>query len=484
MPECKPGRKRNFPAFKPGKNCHHFAMLNWIWLGLIVISVAVAGWSGELKAVSDGAFNATKLAVVDLAIPLIGMMTLWLGMMRLAERAGLVQALARLLRPIMLRLFPQVPAEHPAMGSMVMNMAANMLGLGNAATPLGLKAMKDLQTLNIHPGVATNAMCMFLAINTSSIQILPISTMNYLFAAGSRNPESIISTALLATLCSTIVAIVAAKLFERFGSKQSAFAKEASAPSQEDSLPVNPGANEDAARPPRLTTAQRGRVAVVALLLAGGGAFFLLRMVHPEWFGFPAPVEGEAVPSPFRRWMEGISLVALPLVLCGIPLLAAAAGVKVYEEFVEGAKEGVDVALRVVPFLVGILVAVGMFREARCFDALSQLLAPALGAIGFPPELLPLSLIRPLSGSGANAVFVDLIKSDSLAAAGGPDSLIARMAATIIGSTETTFYVLAVYFGSVGVRKTRHALPCGLLADATGIVASIIICRAVFAAAG
>ncbi len=458
-------------------------MLNWIWLGLIVISVAVAGWTGDLKEVSDGAFNATKLAVVELAIPLIGMMTLWLGMMRLAERAGLVQALARLLRPIMSRLFPQVPADHPAMGSMVMNMAANMLGLGNAATPLGLKAMKDLQTLNSHPGVATNAMCMFLAINTSSLQLLPISTMNYLFAAGSRNPESIISTALVATLCSTIVAIAAAKLFERFGKNQNAFAPGETTVSQGMASGENAAADAGAVLRPPFSAAQRKRVVAAALLLVAGGGFMLLRMVHPEWFGFAAPLGDTVESTPFRRWMESFSVVALPLVLCGIPLMAAAAGVKVYEEFVEGAKEGIEVALRVIPFLVAILVAVAMFREARCFDALSRLLAPALGAIGFPPELLPLSLIRPLSGSGANAVFVDLIKSDALAATGGPDSLIARMAATIIGSTETTFYVLAVYFGSVGIRKTRHALPCGLLADATGIIASIIICRAVFTVA-
>ncbi len=455
-------------------------MLNWIWLSLILISVAVAGWTGNLKAVSDGAFNATKTAVVDLVIPLIGMMTLWLGMMRLAERAGLVQQVARLLRPVMTRLFPGVPANHPAMGSMVMNMAANMLGLGNAATPLGLKAMKDLQTLNTRPGVATNAMCMFLAINTSSIQLLPVSTMNYLYAAGSQNPESIISTALLATLCSTIVAVTVAKLFERFGQPQTAFAVSAFGGSDstgDSSVPEPPVI-------PELTSAQRTRVSAVTVLLGIAGGFLLVRTVHPEWFGLAAAGE-PTVAHPgggFRRWMEGISLVALPLVLAAIPSLAAAAGVRVYEEFIEGAREGFNTAVRVIPFLVGVLVAVGMFREARCFDYLSQLLAPTLGAIGFPPELLPLSLIRPLSGSGANAVFVDLIRSDSLAAAGGPDSLIARMAATVIGSTETTFYVLAVYFGSVGVRRTRHALPCGLLADLAGVIAAIAICRAVFSA--
>ncbi len=454
-------------------------MLNWIWLGLIAVSVFIAGWTGDLKALSDGAFESTKTAVTGIVIPLIGTMALWLGMMRLAERAGLVQSLAWALSPLLRWLFPDVPRDHPAMGSMVMNMAANMLGLGNAATPLGLRAMRDLQTLNAHTGTATNAMCMFLAINTSSIQLLPVSTMNFLYAAGSSAPEAIVSTALLATLCSTAAAVMTAKLFERFGKPQSTcdgVAVEGT---------VQAGDADETQMTPKfelLSVRQRTAVAWTAAGLGALGVILFMRVWQPEWFGsLSAPPEsgdGELRTTGFAAVMQSISLVALPLVLLGIPCLAAAAGVRVYEEFVEGAKEGFEIAVRVIPYLVAILLAAGMFRAVNGFEILANMLNPILAPLGFPAELLPLALIRPLSGSGANGVFVDLI------AAEGPDSIIARMAATLIGSTETTFYVIAVYFGAVGIRNARHALPSGLLADLTGVIAAVAICRAVFPGLG
>ena len=439
-------------------------MLNTIWLGLILLAVALGGAAGGLDKVTAAAFKACETSVMTLALPLIGLMALWLGMMRLAEKSGLVEILARALRPLMRRLFPDVPPDHPAMGSMLMNMAANMLGLANAATPLGLRAMQDLETLNKRPGTATNAMCTFLAINTSSIQLVPATTVAYLAAAGATQPTVIIGPAFLATLTATTTAIIAVKLLEKLPGYR---------------LPQLPAdatpARDEAASPP---------VAIVHTPLRPWAwiplAAFLLFFA---WLMFQ--FVSNAAPTNARTLLiavvSSISLLAVPFLLSFFPLFAALKRIPVYEEFVEGAKEGFHVAVRIIPYLIAILVAIGMVRAA--FEAAAKFdwfvwftshIQAGLNAIGFPPDLLPLALMRPLSGSGSNGIFNELIRQV------GPDSMVAHMAGTIMGSTETTFYVIAVYFGSVAVRRTRHAVPAGLVADVTGVVASIVICRIIF----
>jgi spore maturation protein SpmA len=461
-------------------------VLNYIWLALVMLAVAIGGWNGRLNEVTSGAFDGAKTAVT-IALGLIGVMALWLGVMRLAERAGLVQRIARGLRPIMRRLFPDVPPEHPAMGSMLMNMAANMLGLGNAATPLGLRAMRDLESLNPRPGVASNAMCTFLAINTASVQLIPATAIALLAAAGSTRPTAIVGTALLATLCAATVAITAAKILEKLpffrlrkqveapavvgvadpGRKASA---EASPPLKAASAPAvvsDPGYNA----PAELRAPSWWSSALLILLCL----FFITlfaRMVFPRFFNLPVDPSA-TTQSAFVRSVNALSLLAIPFLLSFFPVYAATRGIKVYEEFVEGAKESFGVILKIIPFLVTMLVAISMFKGAGGIDLLSRLLTPVLAPLHFPTDLLPLALMRPLSGSATLAILTDIIHRL------GPDNIISLMAATIYGSTETTFYVAAVYFGSVGVKQTRHAIPAGLLGDLAGVIASVIICRAV-----
>jgi spore maturation protein SpmA len=462
-------------------------MLNYIWLGLMVLAVIIGGCTDHLKEVADKSFEMAEFAVMKTALPLVGIMALWLGIMRLAERAGLVAALARALRPLLVWLFPDVPHDHPAMGSMLLNMAASILGLGNAATPLGLRAMKDLETLNPRPGTATNAMCTYLAINTSSIQLIPATAIAILAANQSANPTAIVGTSIMATTCAAISAVAAAKFLQRLPIYR--------LPPVDDvgpeavSEPAEPQAgkvNNDKPIIKEAATLQPLEWWGVAIM-AAFGVFFLylfIRLAFPEALRqtlgsflpalVPPPVAAAAHSTTFIRIVDAVSKLAIPFMLSAFPLYAALRHVKVYEEFVDGAKEGFDVALRIIPYLVAILVAMGMFRAAGGIELLSKVLAPAMQAIGFPPPLLPMVLMRPLSGSGTLGLFAELVKQY------GPDSLISRMGGTIFGSTETTFYVLAVYFGSVSVKRTRYALPAGLVADTTGVIASVIICRLVF----
>ena len=380
-----------------------------------------------------------------------GIMALWLGLMRLAEKSGLVDILARVLRPVLRWLFPDVPAHHPAMGSMVMNIAANMLGLSNAATPLGLRAMQDLEKLNPRPGTATNAMCTFLAINTSSVQLIPATTIAILAAAKATNPTQIIGPSLFAACCATAAGLIAVKFLE----KLPMFALPPA-----DPLPVETPSAADESNAPRMVAWGRW------ILLAFAIAF--------AWFGWNMTNAAAATQPILIRAVEAVSTLAIPFLLAFFPLYATLCRIKVYEEFVEGAKEGFQVAIRIIPYLVAIIAAVKMFRAAGGIDVLTNALGPLLAAIHFPSELLPLALMRRLSGSGATGLFAELVQAQ------GPDSLITKMGATIMGSTETTFYVLAVYFGSVAVRRTRHAVPAGLCADIVGVAASILICNLVF----
>ena len=446
-------------------------MLNYIWLALILLAVAIGGWNDRLKEVTDGAFDGAKTAVT-IALGLIGVMALWLGVMRLAERAGLIQRLARGLRPIMRRLFPDVPSEHPAMGAMLMNMAANMLGLGNAATPLGLRAMRDLETLNPHPGAATNAMCTFLAINTSSVQLIPTTAIAILVAAGSTNPTAIVGTSFLATLCAATVAITTVKLLEKLPffrvrpSENIAVVAEPAVKSE--SAPT--GGDLAAVQQPMRGVPRWGKF----ILLFVGVCFVALfvKMVFPGWLHLPVDAT-TASQNIFVRSVHALSILAIPLLLSFFTLYAALCGLKVYDEFVEGAKEGFGVILKIIPFLVTMLVAINMFKGAGGIDLVARALAPILGPLQFPPDLLPLALMRPLSGGASLAIFADIVHRL------GPENIVSLMAATLYGSTETTFYVAAVYFGAVGIKQTRHAIPAGLLADLTGIIAAVVICRAV-----
>jgi spore maturation protein SpmA len=452
-------------------------VLNYIWLALVLLAVAIGGWNDRLKDVTNGAFDGAKTAVT-IALGLIGIMALWLGVMRLAERAGLVQRIARGLRPIMRRLFPDVPPDHPAMGSMVMNMSANMLGLGNAATPLGLRAMRDLEALNPRPGVATNAMCTFLAINTSSVQLIPATAIAILAASGSTRPTAIVGTALLATLCAASVAIISVKLLEKlpiFRISSPAKNMNIQADSRKTEANKETGISDPGYSVPKEPPRRLSILGLIALIgLAVLFIVLFVRMTAPTLFGVAMAADA-AAQNVFVRSVNALSILAIPFLLSFFPLYAAARGVKVYEEFVEGAKEGFGVILKIIPFLVTMLVAIGMFKGAGGIDLLSRVLSPVLTPVHFPTDLLPLALMRPLSGSATLALLTDIVHRL------GPDNIVSLTAATIYGSTETTFYVAAVYFGAVGIKQTRHAIPAGLLADLTGVIASVIICRAVLA---
>jgi spore maturation protein SpmA len=446
-------------------------MLNYIWLALLLAAVLIGGATGNLKALTDGAFDATKTAVIGTAFPLIGYMALWLGIMRLAEKSGLVQVIARGLRPLLRFLFPDVPPEDPAMGAMVMNMAANMLGLGNSATPLGLKAMQRLERLNPHPGTATNAMCTFLAINTSSIQLIPATAVGILAAANSTNPTAIIGTSLLATTCAAIAALIAVKLLQRL--PIFAVSRSISEPGElRDRLEQAEAESEPESPPPR--PVPKWGYLLLAIFAGCFVYWFFRDTFQPLAIASASTPPAPGGASPWLRAISSASTLAIPFFLSFFPLYAFVRGVKVYEEFIEGAREGFNTAIRIIPYLVAILVAVGMFRTAGGIQMIANALGPILNRIGFPADLLPIVFVRPLSGGATIGLFTELVEAH------GPDSFIARTAGTILGSTETTFYVLALYFGSVGIRKTRHAVLAGLTADLTGVVVSFLICRAVF----
>ncbi len=440
-------------------------MLNHLWLAMLVVAVLVGGFTGHLKETADGAIDSAKTAVT-LALGLIGVMTLWLGIMRLAERSRLVSVLARLLRPLLVRQFPDVPANHPAMGSMVMNIAANMLGLNNAATPLGLRAMRDLETLNRHPGTATNAMCTFLAINTGSVQLISVNAIAVLAAAGSKNPTAIVGTTLLATCFSSAAGLIVVKVLERFSPLPKGVS--AVAPSAETAMSESGALVKESPLAPLNLWRWLALAGFVAAFV-----WFLLTLASPATFGRPVAAEA-AGQAGWIRTLNAVSLLAVPFMVAFFPLYAWLRGLPVFEEFVEGAKDGFNVAVQIIPYFVAMLVAIGCLRGAGAIEMFTQWLTPALTAVNFPPELAPMALIRPLSGSGSLAALTDLVGTH------GPDALVTRMAATLFGSTETTFYVIAVYFGAVAVKRTRHAIWAGLAADLAGIVAAVVICRLVF----
>lgn len=444
-------------------------MLNYIWLGLAVCAVLIGGFTDHLADVTKGAIDNARFAVMDIGLPLVGFMSMWLGIMRLAEKSGMVKMLSRALRPVLRWLFPDVPADHPAMGSMVMNMAANMLGLSNAATPFGIRAMKDLETLNPRPGTATNAMCTFLAINTSSIQLIPATAVAILAGAGSKNPSGIIGTAFMSTVVAAIFAIIAVKSLARLRMFRLP--------------PVTAGEQKQKDEEVKVAAESTGESVVVQPMQWWGILLLVAYFLCFAWFflinAFPVTFHRAMSPnmlldSTVIRIVKVVSLLSIPMLLSFFPLYAFCRGIKVYEEFVEGAKDGFQIFLRIIPNLITILVVIGMFNGAGGITMLTHALAPVLNLIHFPPELVPMAMIRPLSGGATLGVFTEIVKQY------GPDHLLSRTAGTIFGSTETTFYVLAIYFGSVGIKRARHAVLAGLVADAVAILVSVYICKIVF----
>jgi len=460
-------------------------MLNYIWLALILIGVAVAALMGRMSQLVNGILAQVEGGVMSIALPLAGILMLFLGVMRLAEKSGAVDVLSRLIRPVMSRLFPEVPPEHPAMGAMIMNMAANLLGLGNAATPLGLKAMKHLDELNPHPGTASNAMCTFLAINTSAITLIPATAIGLLAARGIANPYAIVGTTLVAAICAQIVGITASKFFQRLP----LFRITADPPLETNTENAAAAADE---APPALKPIGRGGWIILGIVCAVFvGTIYLEcfpahRTAMQNALGLVAAVKQlDAPPASTEKsdpgqpaglllLLKAVSVAAIPFMLVFFAVLAAVRGLKVYEEFVEGAREGFQVVVRIMPFLVAMLAALAAMRYSGALPLMQSLLTPVLDVIRFPADLLPMALMRPLSGSGSQGVLADLLTNDSL------EVWKKYAAATMYGSTETTFYVLAVYFGSVSIRRTRHALAAGLCADATGLLVAVAICRSFF----
>lgn len=422
--------------------------MSYIFFAIVLIAFVVAGFR-EVTWVSEGAAKSPMQAMADamiasadtsvtLAIGLVGVMALFLGLMKVGEKGGLLVVIARLVRPLMVRLFPEVPGEHPAMGAMILNLSANVLGLGNAATPFGIRAMEELDRLNPAKGTASNAMVLFLAINTASVTVLPTSVIALRAAAGSADPAGVIPTTLFATVIATAVAIFAAKVGQRW-------------------WPVGPVA-ESVVEP--VVSKENGLDAAPLNDVRS----------YPEWASYLTLAAILALIPLTVVFGRTISPWIVPGLMVALLAFGLARGVNIYEAFVEGARDGFTIALRIIPYLVAILVAVAMLRASGAMDMLIRPLALITAPLGVPAEALTMTLLRMLSGSGAFGYLASIINDPAI----GPDSYTGYLVSTIQGSTETTFYVLAVYFGAVGIKRIRHALVAGLLADVAGVAASAL----------
>ncbi len=433
-------------------------MLNWIFVFLIALSVLAAAFTGKMEALTLGSVKNAESAVT-IAIKLIAQMTLWLGLMGVVREAGLLRSLARWLRPVMVRLFPDVPADHPAMGAMIMNFAANILGLGNAATPFGLKAMSELNKLNRYPGVASNAMALFLAINTSGLAVLALGVVAIRASLGSKDPGGIIVPSLIAHGCNTVVTIILCKLAqnqamfrpEKYLDQVTPAAAPVAAPVDEAAL--KKAEAEAAPRPPASGWRLFATLGVTATLLFALGLYVAEHRGMGAFLDVMGPV--------FSNWL-------LPVLMLAIVVFGMGRQVKVYETFVGAAKEGFNIGVMIIPYLVAIIVAVGMFQDSGLMDQMVKALAPVTLPLGFPLESLPMALMRPLSGSGAQGVLIATLQQH------GPDSFIGYHVSVLNGSMETTFYVLAVYYGAVQVKTMRHTVLACLLADVGGVTAATV----------
>ena len=447
-------------------------MLNGLIVFAALASVFLAALTGQMQALTDAIVSSARGAV-ELAIGLIGLMAFFLGLMRVIEDAGALRHLARLLGPVMQRLFPGVPVHSPAMSAMILNIAANMLGLANAATPFGIKAMEELDKLNGERGTATNAMVLFLAINTSALAILPSGVVSMRASVGSEDAVGIFFPTWFASGCATLVGVTAAVLLSRlavYRRTEPAPAADAPGPDSGGEAPGSdargPGTGDGAAAsapgapaalepiPERRWLGRLFWLALAALL----GRFIWQHRTDPPF---------EVLAAITSAWM-------LPMVVAVLVMYGWTRGVRVYDSLVTGARQGFEVAVRIIPYLVAILVVVGMFRASGGIELITTLLSPFTALIGLPAEALPMAILRPLTGSGAYAVMAEIMTAE------GPDSVVGYMVSTFQGSTETTFYTLAVYYGAVGIRRTRHTVPACLLADTAGILGAVFIVNLMF----
>ncbi|MDY4645918.1 nucleoside recognition domain-containing protein [Prevotella sp.] len=408
-------------------------VLNYIWIAFFLIAFVIAtvrlvfmGDTEVFPAIMNSTFDTSKTAF-EISLGLTGVLSLWLGIMKIGEKGGVINVVARVLSPVFTRLFPDIPKGHPVTGSIFMNVAANMLGLDNAATPLGLKAMEQLQELNPKKDTATNPMIMFLVLNTSGLTLIPVSIMVYRAQMGAAQPTDIFVPILLATFFSTLAGIVFTSLYQRINL-------------------IN--------RTMLLTLG--GMSAVVAAIIWGFAQMDKAQM---------------------NIVSTSVANILLMLIIVMFILAGMRKKVNVYDAFIEGAKDGFTTAVRIIPYLVAILVGIGVFRASGAMDMLVDGIKWTVAALGGNTDFvgaLPTALMKPLSGSGARGMMVDAMTTY------GADSFVGRLSCIFQGSTDTTFYILAVYFGSVGIRYTRHAVACGLLADLAGVIAAIAICYMFF----
>ena len=408
-------------------------VLNYIWIAFFLTAFIVAvvrllflGDTEVFPAIINSTFDSSKTAF-EISLGLTGVLSLWMGIMRIGEQGGVIGLFSRLLSPLFTKLFPEIPKGHPVTGSIFMNLAANMLGLDNAATPLGLKAMEGLQELNQKKDTASNPMIMFLVLNTSGLTLIPISIMVYRAQLGAAQPTDVFVPILLATFFSTLAGIIAVSLYQRINLLNRTI-----------------------------------------LLFLGGTSLVIAGIIY-----FFSTLSRQQIDI----YSTTTANVFLFVIIIGFIVAGMRKKINVYDAFVEGAKEGFTTAVRIIPYLVAILVAIGVFRASGCMDYLIEGIAKLVNLCGINSDFvgaLPTALMKPLSGSGARGLMVDAMNTY------GADSFVGRLSCIFQGSTDTTFYILAVYFGSVGVVRTRHAVPCGLLADLAGIIAAIFICYLFF----
>lgn len=438
-------------------------MLNGLFVFVALASVLLAAISGQMPALTDAILTSARNAV-DLAIGLVGVMAFFLGLMKVAEDGGLMASVSRAVSPVMRLLFPSIPAGSPAMSAMLMNISANMLGLGNAATPFGIKAIEELNKYNSRTGTATNAMVLFLAINTAGLAILPSGMIGLRASLGSADASGIFFPTWFASASATVVGVTMALLLSRLPRYRAT--EPAPLAQANEEAPVDGDSNFPVHRTPD----PQPEIHVIPVRRWLGWAFWLgfsLLAARDVATTLGTQSAGEVPRELASSWM-------LPALVAMLVLYGWVRGVRVYESLVEGAKQGFQVAIRIIPSLVTILVAVGMFRASGGIDILAWFIAPVTSFIGMPAEALPMALLRPLTGQGAFGVAAEAMTAH------GPDSLIGYMVSTYQGSTETTFYTLAVYFGAVGVKESRHTLPACLAADVAGILAATFIVNLMF----